>query len=261
MLKEAQFGPVPLGDLDARLNVLPLLLGRARLSLSRDEAGGGRFEGAITVSRHSFALEDMTGQLRTGALLAPVPIAAFDLDDVSVRFADDLCESAEGRVRVALAGEIGGIALPGGLAGDVRCAEGRAAASPRQPGGAIEPQHPRRRPLPDRPRHPPDRPSSRAPPRRRRLPAVGRGLFAANRGEFLTRRPVCADKSGPPVRFTAATHPDVGVGAQSRPAQRRRRTGTEINMKPSISQPARCCSARPLSPGRRRRRRSPIPTR
>ncbi|HMG47689.1 MAG TPA: type II secretion system protein N [Allosphingosinicella sp.] len=124
VLKEAQFGPVPLGDLDARLNVLPLLLGQARLSLSRDEAHGGRFEGAITVSRHSFALEDMTGQLRTGALLAPIPIAAFDLDDVSARFADQLCESAEGRVRVALAGEIGGVALPGGLAGDVRCAEG-----------------------------------------------------------------------------------------------------------------------------------------
>ena len=35
MLKEAQFGPVPLGDVQARLNVLPLLLGRARLSLSR----------------------------------------------------------------------------------------------------------------------------------------------------------------------------------------------------------------------------------
>lgn len=124
VLKEAQFGPVPLGDLDARLNVLPLLLGRARLSLSRDEAHGGRFEGAVTVSRHSFALEDLTGQLRTGALLAHVPVAAFDLDDVSAHFANHLCESAEGRVRVALAGEIGGVALPGGLAGDVRCAEG-----------------------------------------------------------------------------------------------------------------------------------------
>ena len=41
-LKEAQFGAVPLGDVSARLNILPLLLGRARLSLSRDEARRAR---------------------------------------------------------------------------------------------------------------------------------------------------------------------------------------------------------------------------
>lgn len=124
VLKEAQFGPVPLGDLDARLNLLPLLIGRARLSLSRDDEGGGRFEGAVTVSRHSFGVDDMTGQLRTGRLFAPVPVAALDLEDFSARFANGLCESAEGRVRAGLAGEMAGIALPASLAGDARCAEG-----------------------------------------------------------------------------------------------------------------------------------------
>jgi len=49
MLKEARFGPVPLGDLKARLNILPLFLGRARLSLSREGEGQGPFEGALTV--------------------------------------------------------------------------------------------------------------------------------------------------------------------------------------------------------------------
>src|SRR3954462_343394 len=48
MLKEAQLGPVALGDVRARLNILPLLLGRARLSLSQ---GGpdGHFDGAVSV--------------------------------------------------------------------------------------------------------------------------------------------------------------------------------------------------------------------
>ena len=46
-LKEARFGPVPLGDVRARLELLPLLLGRARLRLSRDEAQG-RLDGAVT---------------------------------------------------------------------------------------------------------------------------------------------------------------------------------------------------------------------
>jgi general secretion pathway protein N len=123
MLKEAQLGPVPLGDVRARLNILPLLIGRARLSLSRD-APDGHFEGAVSVSRHSFGFEDMTGQLRTGPLFAPVPISALELDDVSVHFDNGQCESAEGRVRATVSGDLAGIALPGGLAGDVRCAEG-----------------------------------------------------------------------------------------------------------------------------------------
>jgi general secretion pathway protein N len=123
MLKEAQLGPVPLGDVRARLNVLPLLLGRARLSLSRD-APDGHFEGAVSVSRHSFGLDDMTGQLRTGTVFAPVPIAALDLDDVSAHFDNGQCESAEGRVRATASGEMAGIPVPSGLAGDARCAEG-----------------------------------------------------------------------------------------------------------------------------------------
>lgn len=123
VLKEAQFGPVALGDVSARLNILPLLLGRARLSLSRDAADGA-FEAALSVSRHSFALEDATGQIRTGSLFAPVPVGALDLDDVSVAFVGGRCESAEGRVRATLSGEMSGIALPAGLAGDLRCGEG-----------------------------------------------------------------------------------------------------------------------------------------
>jgi general secretion pathway protein N len=124
MLKEARLGPVPLGDLKARLNVLPLLIGRARLSLSREGESDAPLEGAVTVSRHAFAIEDVTGLLRTGPAFAPLPIAALDLDDLSVRFADGLCESAEGQVRVTLSGELAGVAMPGGMSGAARCAEG-----------------------------------------------------------------------------------------------------------------------------------------
>ena len=123
VLKEAQFGAVPLGDVRARLNFLPLFLGRARMSLAQEEAGGG-FDGAVSVSRHSFGLDDLTGQLRVGALFAPLPIASLDLDDVSAHFSGGQCESAGGRVRAGLSGEIAGIALPAGLSGNARCAEG-----------------------------------------------------------------------------------------------------------------------------------------
>jgi len=122
-LMEARFGPVPLGDVSARLNVLPLLLGRARLSLSRDE-DQGRFDGAVTVTRHGFGVEDMTGQIRFGALFAPLPLATLDLADFSAHFDGGLCQSAEGQVRAAPAGNSAGVLMAAGLAGTARCAEG-----------------------------------------------------------------------------------------------------------------------------------------
>ena len=125
-LREAQFGPVQLGDVDARLNVLPLFLGRARLSLHRDAAAGAPLDGAILVSRHRFGIEDMTGQLRTGTLFGPLPVATLDLTDVSVHFEDERCESAEGQVRAGLSGDVAGLGLPTSLSGAVRCQNGAA---------------------------------------------------------------------------------------------------------------------------------------
>ena len=125
-LREAQFGPVLLGDVDARLNILPLFLGRARLSLHRDAAAGGALDGAVLVSRHRFGIEDMTGQFRTGSLFGPLPIAALDLGDVSVHFEDGSCESAEGQVRATLSGDVAGLGLPTSLSGAMRCQNGAA---------------------------------------------------------------------------------------------------------------------------------------
>ncbi len=122
-LKEAQLGPVPIGDVSARLNSLPLFLGRARVTLARPTEGEA-FEGAAVVSRHSFALEDVTGRLRLGAVLAPLPVASVELDGVSAGFVSDQCARAEGRIRATLAGDLGGIAIPSGLAGNARCDAG-----------------------------------------------------------------------------------------------------------------------------------------
>ena len=122
-VSEAQFGSLALGDLQTRLRTLPLFVGRARVDLERrDEAD--RFEGSATLSRHSFGIDDMRAKLDIGSALAPLPIAALDLDDVSARFTDGLCASAEGLVRASIAGDAGLLALPGGLSGNARCDEG-----------------------------------------------------------------------------------------------------------------------------------------
>ena len=121
-LQQAQVGPVALGDVGARLNLLPLFLGRARLSLSgADEAAP--FEGALSLSRHSFGFEDVTGRFRLSALGSAVPVTAIDLQAVSAGFARGRCVRAEGRVRASLGGGLGEAGLAGALAGNVRCAD------------------------------------------------------------------------------------------------------------------------------------------
>lgn len=120
-LKEAQLGPAPVGDVSARLNSLPLLLGRARVTLARaDEAAP--FEGAVIISRHAFGFDDATGRLPLGALLAPLPITAIELEDVSAGFASGLCSRADGRVRAVIGGDLGGMNLAAGFAGTASCA-------------------------------------------------------------------------------------------------------------------------------------------
>jgi len=122
-LKEAQFGAVPLGDLRASLDILPLFVGRARLSLSRDDPDG-RFEGAVSVSRHGFGVDDLTGEVRVGALFAPVPLASLRLEDVTAHFENGQCDHAQGSVHAGLSGELAGLLLPSGLTGNARCAQG-----------------------------------------------------------------------------------------------------------------------------------------
>jgi general secretion pathway protein N len=119
-LREAQFGSTPLGDLQASLRTFPLILGRARVDLIRQEEADG-FEGAVTVSRHSFSIDDLTARLNIGSPLAPLSIAALHLSDVSARFADGLCVGAEGMVKASIAADVAGMPLAGGLSGNARC--------------------------------------------------------------------------------------------------------------------------------------------
>jgi general secretion pathway protein N len=118
-VEEARMGEIELGDLGTRLRTLPLLLGQARLEV-KSTGGGETLEGAVTSSRHGFGVEDVSARLRLAGTIGPLPIASIDTSDVSVRFADGLCENAEGRVKASLSGDIGGMALPA-LSGNARC--------------------------------------------------------------------------------------------------------------------------------------------
>lgn len=119
-LIDAHFAGLPLGDLDARVSPLALLVGRASVRL--DSRGAARpVHGTASVSRHGFGVEAMSARLPTGALFAPLPVTALDLDSLTVRFRDGQCIAADGRVRATLAGGVGGIMLPASVSGDARC--------------------------------------------------------------------------------------------------------------------------------------------
>ena len=110
-LQEAQIGPVPLGDLSARLHFLPLFLGRARLSLRSSD--GSTFEGALVATRHSFGFDDVSARLRVGALLAPLAVPSLEFDRLGASFRSGHCVHAQGRARSTLAGAVGAVALTG----------------------------------------------------------------------------------------------------------------------------------------------------
>ena len=118
-LGEARLAGVPLGDLRAGLDPLPLLVGRARVDLERPGEDGDAIKGAISIGRHETGIDDVTARLPLGSVLAPLPVVAIDLNDVSARFRDGLCVSAEGGARATIEGEMAG--LGGTLSGNARC--------------------------------------------------------------------------------------------------------------------------------------------
>ena len=120
-LHEARFGAAALGDVHARLNFFPLLAGRARVDLSRAGEGADSLRGAISVTRHTLGIDDVSVRLPAAAIFAPLPINAIDLSDVSLRFRQGACDRADGLVRAELQPDAPGLSLPGGLSGNARC--------------------------------------------------------------------------------------------------------------------------------------------
>jgi len=122
-LSEARIGDAALGDLGTQLSPLHLLVGRARLGFERP-GGGEPLKGAISISRNSFALDDVVARLPVATVFAPLPIASLDLSDLSVDFVDGQCDRAEGMVTATVAGGFGDLALPQSLTGAARCEAG-----------------------------------------------------------------------------------------------------------------------------------------
>ena len=124
-LVEARFGDIALGDLDAGVSPLALLIGRARIALQGESADPAqRLAGVVEIARHRAAIIGARGALTPGNAFAPLPVTALDLDDVTVRFVDGACDAADGRVRATITGSWLGQPLPGSVSGSARCDAG-----------------------------------------------------------------------------------------------------------------------------------------
>ena len=135
-LREARFGDLAVGDLHAELSLLRLFTGQAAVSLSgAGGVGAPPLSGDAFVSRHGYGVGKMTGRLLTGRAFQPLPVTGLDLEDLTVRFEDDKCQSAEGHVRALLAGEVAGIGVPPSVAGNARCDAGALLLPLSGPGG------------------------------------------------------------------------------------------------------------------------------
>lgn len=119
--EDLQVGDFRIGTVDVMLSPLPLLVGRARLDISREKGLPTDIKGAISAGIASRGVDDLTGTVPAGRTFAPLPVTALALQDVSIAFAGERCVSAEGRVQAILSGGIAGLNLANGLSGEVRC--------------------------------------------------------------------------------------------------------------------------------------------
>jgi general secretion pathway protein N len=115
-LYDAQLAGLPLGDTRVGLLPLALLTGQARLQFA-----GAKLRGTLVATPTGFGIAHAIGPVDAAVRVKPLPVAQFVLDDATVLFSGTHCAQAQGNVRAVVGGDIGGMSLPGGMTGTLRC--------------------------------------------------------------------------------------------------------------------------------------------
>lgn len=125
-IRDLRIGRLPIGDVNARLHFLPLLLGRAQISLSRGDAPfAPGINGSVTRRLGGVSVDNMKATLPVASLFEPLPAENIELQDFSVRFTAGRCAEASGNVRLTLANSLPGLDLSNGLLAKPRCDRGQ----------------------------------------------------------------------------------------------------------------------------------------
>lgn len=125
----------PLGTLEVALNPLPLLIGNISMQFNRMESPDGPLEGKL-IAGFRRGVVDANGRLAVGSMFGRLPLAALELDDVTVLFRNGQCVEGAGRIRPIFAAPIPGITIDPGIAGTIECDGERARVQMKSPSGA-----------------------------------------------------------------------------------------------------------------------------
>ncbi len=131
-LTEAHFRGIALGDLEASLSPLALLVGEARMTLT-----GAAWRGTLIQAGSRVGVAGLTGRLGTEALPAALPVDMIEFESADIRFRDGVCAEAAGMVRLEPRAAAPGMARLGQLAGALRC-DGDAVLAPLLSGSGNE---------------------------------------------------------------------------------------------------------------------------
>lgn len=124
----------PLGTMEVALNPLPLLIGNISMRFNRMESPDGPLDGKLVVGIRR-GVVDANGRLALGQMFDPLPVAALELEQVTVLFRNGGCERASGRIRPILSAPVPGLTLDPGIAGTIECDGERARVRMRSPSG------------------------------------------------------------------------------------------------------------------------------
>lgn len=115
-LNDAQLAGLPFGHTKVGLLPFALMTGQARLQFV-----GAKLRGTLVATPGGFGIAHGNGPIDAAVRLKPLPVAQLVLDDATVQFSGTRCSAATGNVRAVVGGDIGGISLPGGMTGALRC--------------------------------------------------------------------------------------------------------------------------------------------
>lgn len=124
MLYDMRAGNLPLGDVAARLRLLPLLLGRREIHVAGIGPGGGEFRADGRGGRGWIALDDVNGSIAPGGGMGAVPVNSLGFEDFRVTMSDGQCREAGGKVSLVLAPLSDLMPAPVALTGRARCDKG-----------------------------------------------------------------------------------------------------------------------------------------
>ncbi len=118
-LRDVSIDGVSLGHFSAKLSPLKLLSGTAAIQLRA--LSGEPAAATLIATFANYGADGVTTRLVLPGAFDPLPVESVDLKDASVRFSRNGCASADGQVRVTLAGTLAGISLGQQLLGIPRC--------------------------------------------------------------------------------------------------------------------------------------------